>query len=108
MIYSNSFFKSCSLLDSCHIEVSFVKLADIKDQTQKDKLIKQAGVWATKNWQHIFPSIPDWEEDVRKYQECFYFAMYTNFAKYGKQPVAMFAMHTLDEYKNYSRPMDVQ
>lgn len=83
------------------ITVRFVKLSDLA-LPEQDALIKQAGIWATKNWQYIFPTIEDWEADVRKFKENFYFAIYAD------QPVGMFALTVLDEYKNYPRPLDVQ
>ena len=95
------FFKTHSVFDSYPIKVDFVKLTDL-ERSQQDQFIKQAGLWATQNWQYIFPTIPDWEADVRKFQDNFYFAIYAG------QPVGMFALKSIDEYQNFIKPLKVQ
>ncbi len=96
-----NFFKKYYSFDSYPIKVDFVKLTHL-EPSQQEQFIKQAGLWATKNWQYIFPTITDWEADVRKFQENFYFAIYAG------QPVGMFALKVLDEYQAFRRPLMVQ
>jgi len=56
---------------SSPITVEFIKLTEL-ELAQQDKWIKQADEWATKNWQYIFPTIADWEADIRKFKEELY------------------------------------